>query len=116
MSRAARPRAARVAPAGEESGEDAEGLGDLERAVMGQHHTAGSDAQSGRSGCKRTDQRLRTRSGEHRTAVMLSNPVAVVAERIAQTGEVERVCKRLGAGPALGDRRLVENAEAQRLT
>ena len=51
--------------------------------------------------------------GEHRPAVVLGDPVAVVAERVGQPREVERVAQRLRAGRALGDRRLVEDAEAQ---
>ena len=43
--------------------------------------------------------------------MVLGQPVAVVAERLAQAREVERVGQRVGAGRALGDRGLVEDAQ-----
>ena len=45
--------------------------------------------------------------------MVLGDPVAVVAEAVGQPGEVDRVLQRLRAGRALGDRRLVEDAEAE---
>ena len=59
----------------------------------------------------RPDQHLGTRTGEHRAAVVLGDPVAVVAELVGQPGKVERVVEGLRAGRAFGDRRLVENRE-----
>ena len=49
--------------------------------------------------------------GEHRPAVVLGHPVAVVAELVGEPREVDRVAQRVGAGRALGDRRLVEDGE-----
>jgi hypothetical protein len=92
---------AEVDPAGEEAREHAEGLGDLERAVVREHHAAAADADPLRDGRDRPDQRLGARPGEHRPAVMLGDPVAVVAERVGQPGEVERVLQRLRSGRTL---------------
>ena len=53
--------------------------------------------------------------GEHRAAVVLGQPVAVIAELVGEPREVERVAQRVGAGRALGDRRLVQDAEHKRI-
>ena len=106
---------AEVDTAGEEPGEHAEGLRDLERRVVREHHAAAADADArGRRG-HRADQRLRARAGQRRPAVMLGQPVAVVAEAVGQPCEVERVGERVGAGGALRHRRLVEHAEPHAL-
>ena len=44
-------------------------------------------------------------------AVVLGDPVARVAEPLGEAREVDRVAERVGARVALGDRRLVEDAE-----
>src|SRR3954453_10773975 len=46
-----------------------------------------------------------------RPAGVPGEPVAVVAERVGQAREVERVGERVGARGALGHRRLVEHAQ-----
>ncbi len=89
---------AEIDATGEEAAEHAEHLGDLERAVVRQHHATASDANLRCRLGDRADQRLRTRAGEHRAAVVLGNPVAVIAEPVGQAGEIERVAQRLRAG------------------
>jgi hypothetical protein len=44
--------------------------------------------------------------------MVLGDPVALVAERVGEPREVERVVQRLRPGHALGDRGLIENTEA----
>ena len=100
-----------VDPARVQRREDRERLGHLERAVVGQHHTAAPDPDRLGRGGDRADQHLGARPGEHRAAVMLGDPVAVVAERVGQPREVERVVQRLRAGRAFGDRGLIEDRE-----
>ena len=94
--------------------EDAERLGDLERAVVRQHHAAAPDPDAGRRRRDRADQDLGRAAGEHRCAVVLGDPVALVPEPLGEAGEVDRVAQRVGAGLPLGDRRLVEDGEPQR--
>ena len=44
---------------------------------------------------------------------MLGEPVAVIAEAVAQLREVDRVLHRIGRGHPLGDGRLVEHGQAE---
>jgi hypothetical protein len=53
--RAAEPE---IDAVGVEAGEHGKSLGNLERAVMRQHHTAAPDPDALRPGCYRADQRL----------------------------------------------------------
>ena len=72
--------------------QQAEALGDLERAVV-----RAASRRRCRRGCARRrrrdrpDQHLGRRPGEHRAAVVLGDPVAVVAQLVGEPGEVERV-------------------------
>jgi hypothetical protein len=91
--------------------EDAERLGDLQRAVVRQHDAAAADPDPVRGGGDLGDQDLRRRAREHRRAVVLGHPVAGVAEPLRQPRQVDRVPQRIGSARALGDRRLVEDAE-----
>ena len=95
-----------------EAAQDAEHLGDLERAVVRQHHPAAPDADALGGVGDRADQDLRRRARERRSAVVLGDPVAVVAERLDVAAEVDAPLKRLRGRRALGDRGLVEDAEA----
>ena len=103
------PAEAEVDPAREQAGEDRERLGDLERAVVGQHHAAAPDPDALGGGRDRADQRLGARAREHRASVVLGDPVTVIAELVGEPGEVDRVAQRVGAGRAFGDRGLVED-------
>ena len=102
---------AEVDAAGMQRREHAEDLGHLERAVVRQHHAAAADADARRRGGDLRDQDLRRRAREHRRAVMLRDPVALVAERLGVAREIDRVAQRVGARRPLRDRRLVENAQ-----
>ena len=51
--------------------------------------------------------------GEHRPAVVLGDPVAVIAEPVGEPRQVDRVAQRLRARRALGDGGLVEDREAE---
>src|SRR3954468_3428541 len=103
---------AEVDAAGVQPGEDAEGLRDLQRRVVREHHAAAADAYAlGRRG-DRPDEDLGARAGERRPAVVLGDPVAVVAEGVGQPREVDRVAQRPGSGRSLRDGGLVEDGEA----
>src|SRR5205085_805793 len=91
--------------------EDREPLGTLEGAGVGAHPSAAANADVSRGGRDRTDQRLGARAREHRTAVVLGYPVAVIAELVGEPSEVERVRERVNARRALGDRRLIEHRD-----
>jgi hypothetical protein len=111
--RAGRTADAQVDPPGVERAEHAEGLGHLQRAVVGQHHATAPDPRARRARRDLGDQHLGRRAREHRAAVVLGDPVAVVAELVRQLGEVERVAQRVGAGRPLRDRRLIQHAQPQ---
>ena len=69
-----------------------------------------------RGGRDRADQHLRARAGEHRPAVVLGDPVAVVAEAVGQPREVDRVRCSACAPLEPSEIGLVEDAEATRVT
>ena len=96
---------------GVQAGQHRERLGDLERAVMGQHHAAAAHPQALGGGGDGPDQHLGAGAGQHRAAVVLGHPVAVIAERVGQPGQVERVVQRVGTGRPFGDRGLVKHGE-----
>ena len=102
-----------VDASGEQAGEQAEGLRDLQRRVVREHHPAAADADPLGGRGDRPDQGLGARPGEHRPAVVLGHPVAVVAEPVRELREVDRVAQRLRARGALGDGGLVEHREAE---
>ena len=81
---------------GIEAAEHAEALGDLERAVVRQHHPAAADTDARRLGGNRRDHDLGGRAGEHRRRVVLRQPVAPVPERFAEPGEIDGVAQRVG--------------------
>src|SRR6476661_8934881 len=43
---------------------------------------------------------------------MLGDPVPVIAERVRESGEVDAVAERVGAGGSFGDRGLIKDAQA----
>jgi hypothetical protein len=91
---------AEVDAAGVEAAEHAEALGHPEGAVVGKHHAAAAHPDALRDGADGGDQDLGRVADEHRRAVVLGHPVAVVAELLGVTGEVDRVVQ--GHGPARG--------------
>ena len=108
----ARP-SAEVDPAREQPGQQAEALGDLERRVVREHHAAAADADPLGGRRHRAGQHLRRRTGQ-REAVVLGEPVAVIAEAVGELREVERVAQRVRPRRALRHRRLVEDAKPHR--
>ena len=100
--------------AGIERRQDRERLRHLERAVVRQHHTAAADADPSGARRDRPDQHLGARAREHRAAVVLGNPVAVVAESVRQARQIERVTQRIGAGRSFRHGRLIEDREMHR--
>ena len=106
---------AEVDAAGEQRLQHAEVLGHLERAVVRQHHAAGADLHALGQARDAGDQHLGRRAGERLAAVMLGQPVAMIAEPVAELRQLERLAHRVGRRAALADRRLVENAETQPL-
>jgi hypothetical protein len=106
---------AKIDAAGKKPGEHREGLGDLERRIMRQHHAAAAHVNTLGRGGDRSDQRLGAGACQHRRAVMLGNPVAAIAEAVAELREIDAVLKRIGAGRAFGDRCLIEDAQHELL-
>ncbi len=94
--------------------EHAEGLGDLVGAVMRQHDPARADADRLRLGRHPRDQNLRRRARQTRRVVMLSQPIAVKAQRIRPPRQLQRLVERLCHGPARAHGRLVEDGELER--
>jgi hypothetical protein len=108
---ARRPAQPEVDALGVQPAQGAERLDDLERAVVRKHHSPAAHADPLSAWRDRPDQDLRCRAGERRRGVVLGDPVAVVAERVGQLGQVHRMVQRLGGRGALGDRGLVEDAQ-----
>ncbi len=106
---------AEIDAAGEQRLQHAEILRHLEGAVVRQHHAARADLHMLREAGDARDQHFRRRARQRLAAVMLGQPVAVIAEAIAELGQLERVAHRVGRRAALGDGRLVENAELSSL-
>ena len=96
-----------------ERAQNAECFGDLQGAVMRQHHPAAADTNSARVSRDRPNKRFRTRASKHGSAVMLSHPIAGVAQFIREVRQVERVAKRISSRESFRDWRLIENAEAE---
>ena len=102
-----------IDPSGEERFQNAEILGDLQRAVVLQHHAARADADATRARRHLTDENFRTGAGETGRRVMLGQPVPVIAESVAGLSELERLLKGVGRRPAAAHGRLIENAEPE---
>ena len=76
-------------------------LGDDQRRVVGQHHPAGADPDPlGRGGERRGEHRRR-RARDPGHVVVLGDPVAVIAEPLDRSREVDRVARapRRGSSP-----------------
>jgi hypothetical protein len=101
---------AEVDPARRERLEDAELLGDLERAVVRQHHAGAADADALGARGDRRHQDLGRAADDRRQAVVLAQPEARVAEAIAMLGERHRVADRRVLAAAGERDRLVEDA------
>src|SRR6266513_2266793 len=106
---------AQVDAPGKERLQHAEGLGDLQGAVVLEHHAARAHTDPRRARGDLTDQDLGARAPEPRRRVVLGQPVAVVAEAVTQLGELERLVDRVRRCPATPHRRLIEDREARHL-
>jgi len=100
-----------VDPAREERLEHAEVLRDLECGVVGQHHAAAPDADAGGGRPDLADQDLRARARDPAEGVVLRDPEALVAHRLTGDRELDRLAQRVGAGAALPDGRLLDDAQ-----
>ena len=81
-----------------QSAQHAEVLGDLQRAVVRQHHAAAADADAR---CRRRDrgnQHFGARAGQHRRAVMLGHPVPLVPDSLSKSRQIDGVFQRVTAG------------------
>ncbi len=74
-----------------------EGLGDLQRGVVGEHDPAGAHPDPLRHARELSDQDLGRGAGDAREVVVLGQPVALVAELVGEPGKLEGVAKRMGA-------------------
>src|SRR5205085_3653327 len=93
---------AQVDAAGEQRLESAELLGDGQRRVVGEHHPAGADANVRRAGADISEGDGGRRAGDPGHRMMLRHPEAVVAEPLAEAGEVEGVTESAAGIAALG--------------
>ena len=88
---AGRAAEAEVDAAGMQRLQQAEGLGDLERRVVGQHDPAGADAQMVGAAGDVADHDLGGAAGQAGGVVVFGEPEAVVAEAVGQHGEIARI-------------------------
>src|SRR5215469_18679369 len=92
--RAARGSAdAEIDPLRIERMQHAELLGDFERTVMRQHHSAGAHADALGLCTDTRDEDLRRRTRERLGRMVLRDPVALVSEPIGEPRELDGVCK-----------------------
>jgi hypothetical protein len=96
-----------------QAAEHAEVLGDLQRAVVRQHHAAAADADTRRRRPDRGDQHFRAGAGQHRRAVVLGHPVPVVADVLRESRQIDRVSQRVTARRTVRNRGLVEDTQPQ---
>ena len=100
-----------VDAAGRQRIEHAEDLGHFERRVVRQHDAGAADADAIGGGGDGRDHDLGRRADDGRMVVMLGNPEAFVAQRLAMLGKRHGVADRLVLG-AVGDGdRLIENGK-----
>ncbi len=112
--RGARVPARRAADAqidapGKQGFEHAELLGDFQRTVVGQEHTARADADARGGAGDAGDENLGTGIGESRDGVVLGEPVAVVAQLFGEPGERDGFSDRLSGTVSADDRGLIEH-------
>ena len=92
---AGRPSDAEVDPAGVEGLQHLEGLGDVERRVVGQHDPARPHPDPRRGARDPVDEDLRRRARHPGQVVVLGEPVAPVAPAVGRPGQVHRVLESL---------------------
>ena len=106
--RAAQPE---IDAAGRQRVEHAEHLGHFERRVVRQHDAGAADPDAPGGGGDRGDHDLRRRADDGRMVVMLGDPEAVVAQRLAVLGQGYGVADRLIVRAAGNGDRLIENGK-----
>jgi hypothetical protein len=89
----------------------AEGLGHLERGVVGEHDPPCADPDLLCHARDVPDHDLRRGAGDARQVVMLGQPVPLVAEPVGEPSKLGRVAERLGSVRARADRRDVQDGE-----
>ena len=80
-----------------QGGEDAEGLRDAQRGVVGQHDAAGADAQILGSRREVADENFRRGRNDAGQVVVFADPVSVEPEAVDVAGKVHGVAQRLSA-------------------
>jgi len=94
-------------------GEHGEGLGDFQRAVVREHDPTGPDAEAGGGGRDGGDEDFGRGAREAGRGVVFGDPVAVVAEGVGESRQVDGVAQGVPAGRAFGDGGLIEDAESE---
>jgi len=89
---------AEIDASGKERAQHAERRGHFQRTVVRHHHAAASDAHARGDRRDRADERFGARAREHRRAVVLGDPVSVIAQRVREPREIDRMAQRIGAG------------------
>lgn len=111
---ARRAAEAQVDAAGEQRFKKLVVLRDLEAAVIGKQHPARADADARGARGDMRHQDLGRVAGGRRDPVVLGHPVAVEAFLLGQLGQPQRGAKGIRRRLAFIDRRVVQQAEAQR--
>ena len=76
--------------------------------MVGEHHSPRTDPDPLRCGGDLSDHQLRRGACDHRTAMVLGKPVAVIAQSLGVLGQLDRIAQSLRFGRAGSDRRKVE--------
>ncbi len=81
-----------------------EGLSDLKRGIVGEHHAATADVDAGCMGGNLTNENLRGSAGKHCGIMVLRHPVPAVAKALRRLGQRHRLRQRLRRSPAMANR------------
>jgi hypothetical protein len=88
-------------------------LGHMQGRIVRQHHPGAADADAQGDAGDGREQDLRRRAGDAGVVVVLGDPEAVVAQRVAQPRQRNGVADRLPVRPIRDGDRLVEDREAE---
>ena len=106
----ARPRPRSMRP-GKQRLQHLEALRHHQRRVVRQHHAARADAHVRRDRRDLPDHDVGRGAGDVREIVVLGDPVALVAEPVGETRQIERVAQRHRARRGGGDGRQIEDGK-----